>query len=127
MDMTTVAVVGGVVIAVVLLLLVGILLVRRGKRAGRADSGGASQAGATQVAIQDFAFQPASVTVPAGTTVSWTNHDAATHTVTFRNGAADSGDLSGGQTFRYTFATPGSFDYYCRIHPSMTGVVVVTP
>jgi len=123
----TVAVVGGVGIAVMLLLLVGTTFVRRGRRAGPAELGGASLAAATQIAIQDFAFQPASVTVPAGTTVTWTNRDAAPHTVTFRNGTADSGELSGGQSFRYPFATPGSFAYYCRIHPHMTGVIVVTP
>jgi plastocyanin len=123
----TVAVVGGIGIAVMLLLLVGTTFVWRGKRAGPAELGARSLAIATQIAIQDFAFQPASVTVPAGTAVTWTNRDAAPHTVTLRDGTADSGELSGGQTFRHTFATPGSFEYYCRIHPHMTGVIVVTP
>jgi plastocyanin len=60
-------------------------------------------------------------------TVTWTSRDAARHTVTVRNGNVDSGELSGGQTFRSAFTTPGSFEYYCRIHPHMTGVVVVRP
>jgi plastocyanin len=126
MDLIT-AVAGGVGIAVVVVLLVGALLIRRGRRADKADPGRAPRAAAAQIAIQDFAFQPASVTVPCGTTVIWTNRDAVPHTVTFRDGTVDSGELNGGLTFRYTFAAPGSFDYYCRIHPHMAGVVVVMP
>lgn len=79
-----------------------------------------------QIAIRDFAFQPADLTVAAGTTLTWTNHDGAPHTVTFRNGMADSGTLSSGQSFSYTFATPGSFAYYCRIHTNMVAEVKVT-
>src|SRR5689334_12263642 len=85
-----------------------------------------SMSGTQQIAIRDFAFQPAELTVAAGTTLTWTNHDGAPHTVTFRNGMADSGTLSPGQTFSYTFATPGSFAYYCRIHPNMVAEVKVT-
>jgi plastocyanin len=48
------------------------------------------------------------------------------HTVTFTSGEADSGVLAQGKTFDYTFATPGVFDYFCRIHPNMTGIVHVT-
>ena len=81
---------------------------------------------ALQIAIRDFAFQPSDLTVPAGTTLSWTNHDGAPHTVTFRNGMGDSGTLSSDQSFSYTFATPGSYAYYCRIHPNMTAEVKVT-
>jgi plastocyanin len=127
MDVMTVAMAGGAVIVVVLLLLVGAMLVRRGRRGGKTNLARTSVPADSQVAIQDFAFQPASVTVAVGTTITWTNRDSAPHTVTFRDGMADSGELSGGQTFRHTFATAGSFDYYCRIHPHMTGVVVVMP
>lgn len=123
---TTIAVLVGVVVVVVALL-VGTMLVRRGRSAGSPTGAGkTSSAAGTQIAIQDFAFAPASVTVPAGTTITWTNHDVVHHTVTFRNGMADSGELGQGETFRFAFATPGSFDYYCRIHPDMTAAVVVS-
>src|SRR5215217_3958974 len=80
----------------------------------------------TAVSIVDFAFQPASIEVAAGSTVTWTNTGAATHTVTADNGAFDSGQLGPGATFSQTFTTPGTYTYHCEIHPRMTGTVVVT-
>ena len=85
----------------------------------------AAQDGAA-VTIVDFAFQPASLEVPAGTTVTWTNSGAATHTVSADNGAFDSGRLASGATFSQTFDTAGTFTYHCEIHPQMTGTIVVT-
>lgn len=80
------------------------------------------------VAILNFAYSPATITVTAGTTVTWTNQDQDPHTVTSTNGGPlNSPALSNGQTFRYTFATPGHYDYLCTIHPFMTATVVVTP
>lgn len=72
-------------------------------------------------------FQPAYIEVPVGTTVTWTNNDNVGHTVTFRNGMADSKriDAAGG-TFSYTFKSKGIFPYYCTIHPDMVGAVTVT-
>jgi len=78
------------------------------------------------VSIQNFAFSPATITVPVGTTVTWTNKDSVAHTVTSRNGTFDSGTLHQGDTFQFTFNSPGTYDYYCTIHPSMTGRVIVT-
>jgi len=92
---------------------------------GLSVSGAAAQNGAA-VTIVDFAFQPASVEVQAGTTVTWTNSGAATHTVTADNGAFDSGQLASGATFSQTFDTAGTFTYHCEIHPQMTGTIVVT-
>ena len=92
---------------------------------GLGVSGAAAQDGAA-VTIVDFAFQPASLEVPAGTTVTWTNSGAATHTVTADNGAFDSGRLASGATFSQTFDTAGTFTYHCEIHPQMTGTIVVT-
>jgi plastocyanin len=82
--------------------------------------------GGTAVSIVDFAFQPASIEVPAGSTVTWTNSGAAAHTVTADNGAFDSGQLEPGASFSQTFTTPGTYTYHCEIHPRMTGTVVVT-
>lgn len=70
-------------------------------------------------------FDPAEVTVDVGTTVTWSNNDSVTHTVTASGGAFSSGDLKPGQNFGYTFNEPGTFDYACTIHPTMTGTIVV--
>jgi plastocyanin len=80
------------------------------------------------VRVENFAYAPATVTVKAGTTVTWTNQDQDPHTVTSTNGGPlRSQPLATGQSFRYTFTTPGRFDYLCTIHPFMTATVVVTP
>lgn len=80
----------------------------------------------SHVAIRQFGFHPEHLQCAAGTTVTWTNHDDVQHTVTFRNGMADSGLLPHGQTYQYTFRLPGTFEYYCTVHPRMVGTVVVT-
>ncbi len=84
--------------------------------------------GENQVNIQGFAFNPSSITVSAGTTITWTNKDSTTHTVTSTGGPAsfDSGNLTQGQTFQYTFTQTGTYTYRCDRHPTtMTGTVVV--
>ena len=81
--------------------------------------------GATHaVAIADFAFSPATLTITAGDTVTWTNEDAVAHTATGTNAGFDSGDLEQGESFSLTFTTPGTYDYLCTPHPSMTGQIV---
>lgn len=78
-----------------------------------------------EVEISDFAFVPATITVSVGATITWTNNDPAPHTVTSRDTVFDSGNLSRGATFSYTFDQSGTFEYYCTIHPNMTGKVTV--
>jgi plastocyanin len=80
----------------------------------------------TSVTISNFAFQPASLQVAVGTTVTWTNQDSTAHTVTSDTGAFDSGQLAPGATFSQTFMTPGTFAYHCQIHPFMTATIVVS-
>lgn len=75
--------------------------------------------------IRGFAFVPQAITVTVGTTVRWTNYDSAPHTVTSRTGLFDSGTLQRHNTFERRFDVPGTYDYYCTIHPSMTGTVNV--
>jgi plastocyanin len=98
------------------------------------DGGGGHEPHATRTAsptvtdaidISDLAFSPASVTVPAGSTVTWTNHDIPPHDVTFADGE-QSEQLVNGATYQRTFEEAGSFDYVCSIHPQMTGRVIVT-
>ncbi len=77
------------------------------------------------ITIQGFAFSPATITVPVGTKVTWTNQDPATHTVTSDTGAFDSKNLTTGGTFSFTFSQAGSFAYHCAIHPRMVATIVV--
>lgn len=79
------------------------------------------------VEIKDMKYEPATLTVAAGTTVTWVNNDDMPHTVTDRNRVFRSAGLDTGDKFSYTFATPGAFDYFCTIHPYMSAKVVVTP
>jgi plastocyanin len=77
------------------------------------------------VTIENIAFSPANITVAAGTTVTWTNKDPVTHTVTSDTGIFDSGNLSPGSNFSHTFNDKGTFAYHCKIHTSMHGTVTV--
>jgi plastocyanin len=83
---------------------------------------------AVTVHIANFTFSPPMVTVPAGTTITWVNDDDIPHTVvsddktSFRSAVLDTGGR-----FSFTFARPGSFGYFCSIHPHMTGRVLVKP
>ena len=77
------------------------------------------------VSIASFSFQPATLTVSVGTTVTWTNNDSASHTVTADDGSFKSGTLGKGGTFSQTFATAGTFAYHCNFHSSMTGTITV--
>lgn len=70
-------------------------------------------------------FNPATVTITPGTTVTWVNDDSIAHTVTSRDGLFDSPTLNRGQRFSYKFDRPGTYGYFCKIHPTMTGQVIV--
>ena len=76
------------------------------------------------VTIQNFAFNPSELTVSAGTTVTWTNNQGVTHTVTFDDGSSDM-KIEAGQTVEKTFNTAGEYPYHCAIHPSMKGKVII--
>ena len=86
----------------------------------------AHQDAAFEVLVVDFAFEPATVTVPAGATVTWTNTGSRPHTVTADDGSFDSGRLDPGEQFSQTFDQPGTFTYHCGFHPEMQGSIVVT-
>ena len=79
----------------------------------------------TAVSIADIAFAPEQLAVPLGATVDWTNDDPFEHTVTATDGTFDSGVIAEAETFAWTFDTPGLFEYFCAIHPSMVGTVTV--
>jgi alcohol dehydrogenase (cytochrome c) len=75
--------------------------------------------------VLDFRFDPMRITIPAGTTISWENMGSTIHTVTEQNRMFDSGDLSAGASFSYTFDTPGTYIYLCSPHPWMIGDIQV--
>ena len=84
--------------------------------------------GATaSVSIQNMAFTPDTLRIKTGTTVTWSNMDGVTHTVTSLSGLFDSGNLGAGFTFHYTFSMAGTFAYHDVVHPTMkTAVVIVS-
>lgn len=97
--------------------------------AGAGDAPGG--AGAVGVEVRTFAFRPPMLETGAGTAVTWTNGDAAQHTVTSGtpDAPSDAFDLEldgAGSTVSHRFAAAGTFEYFCRRHPSMTGTVTVT-
>jgi len=76
--------------------------------------------------VQAFAYQPTTLTVPAGTTVVWTNHDPVAHTVTDVNQTWTSPAFEANDSYSMTFATPGTYTYFCLPHPTMIGTIEVT-
>jgi plastocyanin len=82
-------------------------------------------AAAGAVTIKNFAFNPGSLSVKVGQTVTWTNSDTTTHTVTADDGSFDSGHVAVGTTFQQTFSKAGTFTYHCNIHASMKGTITV--
>jgi plastocyanin len=104
----------------VFLLTVGALLLI-GKEYANAESTGAASA----VKIDNFSFTPVTVTVSVGTTVTWTNADDIPHTVVSDDKSFKSKALDTDERFSYSFTKPGTYSYFCSIHPKMTAKVVV--
>jgi plastocyanin len=80
-----------------------------------------------QVVIDNFTFKPAEITIPAGTKVTWINHDDVPHTATSsaKPRQFDSGALDTDEQFSHVFTTPGTYDYFCAVHKHMTARVIV--
>jgi plastocyanin len=77
------------------------------------------------IKIDNFTFDPPRLTVKAGTTVTWYNEDDIPHTVAATGKAFRSKTLDTDGKFSFTFTTPGPYEYFCSLHPHMTGVIVV--
>jgi plastocyanin len=91
-------------------------------------------AAATTVRIDNFAFTPKTLTVPVGATVTWVNHDDVPHTATAKAAAGggdaqqpafDSNTIDSDERFSFTFTAAGTYPYYCKVHPHMTGTIIV--
>lgn len=99
------------------LLVVGFTAYSQGARAVAAD--------ANEIVIQNFAFEPSILTVKAGATVTWVNRDDEPHTATATDKSFNSKTLENGDRFAKAFTAPGTYQYYCALHPKMTGQIVV--
>jgi amicyanin len=83
--------------------------------------------GKAEITIDNFTFAPAELTVSAGATVTWINHDDIPHLVVDKNKLYRSPALDTDDSYSFTFTQPGSYDYFCGLHPHMTGKIVVKP
>lgn len=83
--------------------------------------------GISEVKIDNFVFNPAVVTVKAGTQVTWINKDDIPHTVDSTDGKFKSNALDTDDKFQFSFNTPGEYPFFCRMHPKMTGKIIVQP
>src|SRR5690349_8789666 len=79
------------------------------------------------IGIYDDRFEPRVFHLPIGMSVTWLNYGTHIHTVTSSDMVFDSGELVPGRGFTMTFAQPGTYHYFCRHHPAMTGVIIVGP
>ncbi len=87
---------------------------------------GSAAVSMTEPSSEHYAFTPAGITVPVGTTVTWTDQTDAPHTVTSDSGAFASSILNQNQAFHFTFNQAGTFAYHCAVHPYMHGSIIVT-
>jgi plastocyanin len=81
----------------------------------------------TEVKIDNFAFTPGVITVKAGTQVTWINHDDIPHTVDSTEGKFKSAAMDTEDKFQFRFTEPGEYPFFCRMHPKMTGKIIVQP
>ena len=85
----------------------------------------AAQTNGVAVVVDNFVFSPERLTVKAGTTVTWTNHDDIPHTVAAKDRAFKSKVMDTDASYSFTFSTPGEYTYFCSLHPHMTATIVV--
>jgi plastocyanin len=109
-------------IAVVVLVLLGVSVMLLGRDQQKSGNG---QAAGHDVSIDNFSFTPETLTVPAGTEVKWINHDDVPHTVVSTDQRFKSKALDTDESFSFTFAQPGTYEYFCSVHPKMTAKVIV--
>ena len=109
-------------LAIPLMIVVALLLTGSGAVKANAQQAPAKN---VEIKIDNFSFAPGTLTVAAGTTVTWTNQDDIPHTAVSTDGVFKSKVMDTDEKFSYTFTKPGTFPYFCSIHPKMTGTIVV--
>jgi ABC-type transport system substrate-binding protein len=110
---------------VLFLLISTIVFISCGKSSGYSSGTVNPPPPANSVSIVNMSFSPTTLTVAAGTTVTWTNNDGMTHTVTADDISFDSGNIPMGTKFARAFPSAGTYTYHCTIHPTMKGTIVV--
>src|SRR5262245_53898173 len=93
--------------------------------AGRRATSATPPAATAEVKIDNFSFSPATLTVPVGSSVTWTNRDDIPHNVVSDDQSIKSKVLDTDEKFTFTFSKPGTYSYFCSLHPKMKGAVVV--
>jgi plastocyanin len=88
---------------------------------------GLAEAAKAKVTIDNFTFAPAELTISAGTTVTWDNHDDIPHSVVEKNKLFRSKALDTDESYSFTFTSAGTYDYFCGLHPHMVGKIIVKP
>jgi len=111
--------VGVAVVAIAALFAVGRVVPVRGSQTSQ------DRAEEVKVTIDNFSFTPQDITVKAGTTVTWVNQDDVPHTVVSNEKKFKSKALDTDDKFSFTFNDPGTYEYYCSVHPKMTAKVTV--
>ena len=111
------------IVGVVMPIMIAMLLLFAGSSRVRASD--QSSAANVAIKIDNFVFGPQAITVPVGTTVTWTNSDDIPHTAVSTDGVFKSKVMDTDEKFSYTFTKAGTYSYYCSVHPKMTGQVVV--
>jgi plastocyanin len=113
------------VIVILVIAVVAVFVYFFGIRGNNSEVSQTEVPAANTVEMKNIAFNPNKLTVPVGTKVTFTNQDSVTHTVTSDTGLFDSGNISHGNQFEFTFKEKGTYNYHCSIHPGMTGTIVV--
>jgi plastocyanin len=98
-----------------------------GQTAGHASASGMhdTKPSGAAINIDNFSFTPATLTVSAGTSVTWTNHDDIPHTIVEHDQKFKSKGLDTDDSFSYTFSEAGTYEYFCGLHPKMVGKIIV--
>ena len=112
------------IIVLIVLIAASFMVWGRNNKGNKNQTNSNSTLTAADVTISNFAFSPTSLTVAAGKTLTFKNEDSVAHTVTDRNGKFDQ-TVAPGATITITIDVPGTYSYYCRFHPMMTGTIIV--
>jgi len=121
--------------ALALIAIVSVMMLSGASASSSSGHGGAaaqpasaeSTSPAAEVKIDNFAYAPGVITVKAGTQVTWINHDDIPHTVDSTQGKFKSAALDTEDKFQFRFTEAGEYPFYCRMHPKMTGKIIVQP
>jgi plastocyanin len=109
----------------VVMVLFSVVSITRAKGARQSGEQAPQQSNETNVTIDNFSFTPQEITVQSGTTVTWVNQDDVPHTVVSNDNKFKSKALDTDDKFSFTFKEPGTYAYFCSVHPKMTAKVIV--